>query len=182
MKIAFYGLGNMGSHMARNLLRAGHDVTVWNRTLSKAEEFRSDNAKIAKSVADATRDADIAVTMLADDHAVAAAVLDPGGIAEHLAPGGLHISMSTIGVELSRRLAAEHTKRGQHYVSAPVFGRPEAAAAAKLFVVAAGDAARDRAGQAGLRGHRPTDFHHRPETRDGKRGEAQRQLPDLIGD
>src|SRR5215469_10619713 len=66
MKIAFYGLGNMGSHMARNLLRAGHDVTVWNRTLSKAEEFRSDNAKIAKSVSEAARDAEIAVTMLAD--------------------------------------------------------------------------------------------------------------------
>jgi len=139
MKIAFYGLGNMGSHMARNLLRAGHDVTVWNRTPSKAEGFRSDNAQIAKSVAEAGRDAEIAVTMLADDHAVAATVLEPGGVAEHLASGGLHISMSTISVDLSKRLAAEHTRRGQHYVSAPVFGRPEAAAAAKLFVVAAGN-------------------------------------------
>ena len=67
----------MGSHMARNLLRAGHDVTVWNRTLSKAEELRSDNARVAKSVAEASRDAEIAVTMLADDHAVSAAVLEP---------------------------------------------------------------------------------------------------------
>ena len=139
MKIAFYGLGNMGSHMARNLLRAGHDVTVWNRTPSKAEGFRSDNAQIAKSVAEAGRDAEIAVTMLADDHAVATVVLEPGGVAEHLAPGGMHVSMSTISVDLSKRLAAEHTRRGQHYVSAPVFGRPEAAAAAKLFVVAAGN-------------------------------------------
>jgi len=141
MKIAFYGLGNMGSPMARNLLRAGHDVTVWNRTPSKAEGFRSDNAQIAKSVAEAGRDAEIAVTMLADDHAVATVVLEPGGVAEHLAPGGMHVSMSTISVDLSKRLAAEHTRRGQHYVSAPVFGRPEAAAAAKLFVVAAGDPA-----------------------------------------
>src|SRR5215470_6084882 len=137
MKIAFHGLGNMGSHMARNLLRAKHDVTVWNRTPSKAEELRADNAKVARSVAEATQAAEIAVTMLADDHAVAGAVLEPGGIAEHLAPGGVHISMSTIGVDLSKQLAAEHAKRGQHYVSAPVFGRPEAAAAAKLFVVAA---------------------------------------------
>jgi 3-hydroxyisobutyrate dehydrogenase-like beta-hydroxyacid dehydrogenase len=139
MKIAFIGLGNMGSHMARNLLHAGHEVTLWNRTPSKAEGLRADNAKVAKSVAEAAQGVEIVVTMLADDHAVAAAVLEPGGIAEHLAPGGTHISMSTIGVELSKRLAAEHAKRGQHYVSAPVFGRPEAAAAAKLFVVAAGD-------------------------------------------
>ena len=140
MKIAFIGLGNMGAHMARNLLRANHDVTVWNRTASKAEELRSDKAKVAASIAEATSGADIAVTMLADDHAVAASVLAPGGIAEHIAPGGLHISMSTISVDLSKKLAAEHARRGQQYVSAPVFGRPEAAAAAKLFIVAAGDA------------------------------------------
>ena len=141
MKIAFYGLGNMGSHMARNLLRANHNVTVWNRTASKAEELRPDQAKIANSVAEAARGAEIAVTMLADDQAVAAAVLEPGGVAEHLAPGGTHISMSTISVALSKRLAEEHAKQGQHYVSAPVFGRPEAAAAGKLVVVAAGDPA-----------------------------------------
>jgi 3-hydroxyisobutyrate dehydrogenase-like beta-hydroxyacid dehydrogenase len=141
MKIAFYGLGNMGSHMARNLLRANHDVTVWNRTASKAEGLRPDNAKAARSVADATRDAEVAVTMLADDKAVEGTVLGPDGIAAHLAPDGTHVSMSTISVDLSKRLAAEHAKRGQHYVSAPVFGRPEAAAAAKLFVVAAGDPA-----------------------------------------
>ena len=139
MKIAFIGLGNMGSHMARNLLRANHDVTVWNRTASKAEELRSDKAKVATSIAEATSGADIAVTMLADDHAVAAAVLEPGGLAEHLAPGGTHVSMSTVSVELSKKLAVKHARRGQHYVSAPVFGRPEAAAAAKLFVVAAGN-------------------------------------------
>jgi 3-hydroxyisobutyrate dehydrogenase-like beta-hydroxyacid dehydrogenase len=141
MKIAFLGLGNMGSHMAHNLLRAKHDVTVWNRTPSKSEVFRSDNAKVAKSVAEAMQDAEIAVTMLADDNAVASAVLGPDGVAEHLPAGGTHVSMSTISVALSQQLAAEHAKRGQHYVSAPVFGRPEAAAAAKLFVVAAGDPA-----------------------------------------
>src|SRR5215471_3236786 len=99
MKIAFYGLGNMGSHMARNLLRANHEVTVWNRTPSKAEELRAHHAKIAKSVAEATRDAEIGITMLSDDHAVETAVLGPDGIAEHLAPGGTHVSMSTISVD-----------------------------------------------------------------------------------
>ncbi|HEX8895099.1 MAG TPA: NAD(P)-dependent oxidoreductase, partial [Terriglobales bacterium] len=94
---------------------------------------------VAKSVAEAAREAEIAVTMLADDHAVAAAVLGPGGIAENLPPGGTHVSMSTISVDLSMRLAAEHGRRGQQYVAAPVFGRPEAAAAAKLFIVVAGD-------------------------------------------
>ena len=140
MKIAFLGQGNMGAPMARNLLRAGHDVTVWNRTLSKAEALRTDNAKVADSVATATRDADFVITMMADDHAVRSAVLDAGGVLENLAPGASHISMSTISVALSQQLAAEHARHGQHYVAAPVFGRPEAAAAAKLFVAAAGEA------------------------------------------
>ena len=142
MKIAFLGLGNMGTPMARNLLRAGHDVTVWNRTLSKAESLRSErNAKVADSVANAIRGADFAITMMADDHAVSSAALGAGGILETLAPEAVHISMSTISVALSKQLAAEHGKRGQSYVAAPVFGRPEAAAAAKLFIAAAGDAA-----------------------------------------
>ena len=141
MKIAFLGLGNMGIAMARNLLRASHDVTVWNRTRSKAEELRADKATIADSVATATRGADFVITMLADDHAVSSAVLDSGGVLENLAAGAVHISMSTISVALSRQIAAEHDKRGQHYIAAPVFGRPEAASAAKLFIAAAGDAA-----------------------------------------
>ena len=140
MKIAFLGLGNMGTPMARNLLRASHDVTVWNRTLSKAEALRTDNAKVADSVATATHGAEFVITMMADDHAVSSASVDAGGILENLAPGATHVSMSTISVALSQQLSAEHAKRGQHYVAAPVFGRPEAAAAARLFIAAAGDA------------------------------------------
>lgn len=141
MNLAFLGLGNMGAHMARNLLAAGHHVAVWNRTLSKADELRAHDATVANSVADAVRGAEIAITMMADDHAVASAMLAPGGIAETLAPGAIHISMSTISVAISQQFAAEHHQRGQHYVAAPVFGRPEAASAAKLFIAAAGDAA-----------------------------------------
>ena len=139
MKVAFIGLGNMGSHMARHVLRAGHDVTVWNRTLAKADEHRAQGAKVAKSPGEAAREAEAVITMLADDAAVESAVLHPGGVMESLPPKAAHISMSTISVGLSKKLAEEHGKRGHGYISAPVFGRPEAAEAAKLFVAVAGD-------------------------------------------
>jgi 3-hydroxyisobutyrate dehydrogenase-like beta-hydroxyacid dehydrogenase len=139
VKVAFIGLGNMGSHMARHLLHAGHDVTVWNRTLSKAEELRSQGAKVAKSPGESAKHADAVITMLADDPAVESAVLHPGGVLESLPSGAAHISMSTISVPLSRKLAEEHARRGHKYIAAPVFGRPEAAEAGKLFIVAAGD-------------------------------------------
>jgi 3-hydroxyisobutyrate dehydrogenase-like beta-hydroxyacid dehydrogenase len=139
MKIAFLGLGNMGSHMARHLLRAGHDMTVWNRTISKADGLRTEAAKVGKSVGEAVKDAEAVITMLADDHAVESAVLHSEGVLDHLPKGAVHISMSTISVALSQKLAEEHGKHGQQYIAAPVFGRPEAAEAGKLFVVAAGD-------------------------------------------
>jgi len=139
MKIAFLGLGNMGSHMARHLLRAGHDMTVWNRTLSKADGLRTEAAKVGKSAGEAVKDAEAVITMLADDHAVESAVLHSEGVLDHLPKGAVHISMSTISVALSQKLAEEHGKHGQQYIAAPVFGRPEAAEAGKLFVVAAGD-------------------------------------------
>ncbi len=139
MKIAFLGLGNMGSHMARHLLRAGHDVTVWNRTPSKADGLRAQGAKVGKSTGETVKDAEAVITMLADDHAVESAVLHSGGVLDHLPSGAVHISMSTISVALSQKLAEAHGKQGQQYIAAPVFGRPEAAEAGKLFVVAAGD-------------------------------------------
>src|SRR5271166_6709289 len=129
----------MGSHMARNLLRARHDVTVWNRTLAKAEDLRAQGAEVAQSPAEAAKEVEVVITMLADDHAVESAVLHPGGVIETLPQSAAHISTSTISVALSRKLAEEHAKRGQKYFAAPVFGRPEAAEAGKLFVVAAGD-------------------------------------------
>ncbi|MFI5118455.1 MAG: NAD(P)-dependent oxidoreductase [Terriglobales bacterium] len=139
MKIAFLGLGNMGSHMARHLHRAGHDVTVWNRTPSKADGLRAQGAKVGKSTGETVKDAEAVITMLADDHAVESAVLHSGGVLDHLPRGAVHISMSTISVALSQKLVEEHSKYGQQYIAAPVFGRPEAAEAGKLFVVAAGD-------------------------------------------
>ena len=141
MKVAFVGLGRMGSAMARNLLRGGHQLTVYNRTRSKADPLAGEGAQVADSPADAARDSEVAVTMLADDGAVEEAVFGDSGLISGLKAGAIHISSSTISTNLARRLAAEHAKRGQHYLSAPVFGRPEAAAAKTLLVVVAGDAA-----------------------------------------
>ena len=140
MKIAFLGLGKMGAAMARNLLRAGHEVTVYNRSRDKSEALGGEGARVAGSAADAGGDCEAALTMLSDDRAAEETVLGAGGLAEGLAKGATHISCSTISTALARRLAAEHGARGQHYLSAPVFGRPEAAEAKKLIVVPAGAA------------------------------------------
>jgi 3-hydroxyisobutyrate dehydrogenase-like beta-hydroxyacid dehydrogenase len=141
MKVAFIGLGNMGTPLARLLLRAGHQLTVWNRTLANANRLQAEGANVGKSAAEAAREAEAVITMLADDPAVETTVLAPGGIIEHLPKNAVHISMSTISVALSKRLGEEHQKRGQAYLAAPVFGRPEAAEAGKLWVVVAGEKA-----------------------------------------
>jgi 3-hydroxyisobutyrate dehydrogenase-like beta-hydroxyacid dehydrogenase len=137
MRVGFIGLGNMGQPMARHLLKAGHTVTVYNRSRRRAEELEAEGARVADRAAEACR-GDVVMTMLADDHAVEEVVLGSDGVLAALAADKVHVSMSTISVALSRRLADAHTQAKRAYVSAPVFGRPDAAAAAKLFVVAAG--------------------------------------------
>src|SRR5260370_12507357 len=138
MKVGLIGLGNMGSGIARNLIKAGHDLTVYNRTRSRADPFGSLGARIAETPSEAAADAEVLMTMLADDAAVEAVIFSPGNIIETLSAGAVHISMSTISVALARRLAESHHEKQQHYLAPPVFGRPDAAAAAKLFIVAAG--------------------------------------------
>lgn len=137
MRIGLIGLGQMGTGIAANLLKAGHELTVYNRTRPKAEAFASEGAKVADHIADACR-GDAVITMLSNDDAVENAVYSDGGVLASLSKGAIHVSSSTISVALSKRLAEHHAERGQRYVAAPVFGRPEAAAAAKLFIVAAG--------------------------------------------
>jgi 3-hydroxyisobutyrate dehydrogenase-like beta-hydroxyacid dehydrogenase len=139
MKLAFIGLGQMGSGMARNLLRAGHQVAVYNRTRSKAEALAADGARVAGSPADACRDAEAVLSMLADDAAVEQVVFGENGVLGALAKEAVHVSHSTISTALARRLAHEHGSKSQGYLSVPVFGRPEAAEAKRLLVVAAGD-------------------------------------------
>jgi 3-hydroxyisobutyrate dehydrogenase-like beta-hydroxyacid dehydrogenase len=135
MRVGFIGLGRMGSGMAANLIRAGHQVSLFNRTAGKAEELEALGGKVARDIAEVCN-GEAVVTMLANDEAVESILY--GGILLNLPRGAIHVSSSTISVALSERLAAAHTERGQRFVAAPVFGRPEAAAAGKLFVAAAG--------------------------------------------
>ena len=137
MKVGFIGLGQMGSGMAANLLRAGHEVTVYNRTAGKMRPLVEQGAHSAARAADACR-GDAVITMLADDGAVESVVFGEEGVIKSLGRGAIHVSMSTISVALSERLAAAHAEAGRRFVAAPVFGRPEAAAAGNLFIVAAG--------------------------------------------
>lgn len=137
MQVGFIGLGRMGAAMAANLMAAGHTVTVYNRSPEKSAALVARGALAAGTVAAACLGQAV-ITMLADDVAAEAIGLGEGGVVATLRPGAVHVSMSTISVALSERLTAAHAAAGQRLVAAPVFGRPEAAAAAKLFVVAAG--------------------------------------------
>jgi 3-hydroxyisobutyrate dehydrogenase-like beta-hydroxyacid dehydrogenase len=137
MEVGFIGLGHMGQPMARNLLKAGHRVIGYNRTRERAETLKAEGAEIAARPADVCR-GEAVITMLSDDAAVEGVVFGEGGILAALAPGKTHISMSTISVAFSDRLTEAHTNAGQVYIAAPVFGRPDAAAAAKLFIVVGG--------------------------------------------
>jgi len=137
MRVGFIGFGNMGSGMAANLIGAGHEVTVYNRTTGKMQPLVEQGARPAARVAEACG-GEALIAMLADDNAVESIAFGDQGLIERLGKDAVHVSMSTISVALSERLDAAHRKTGQHYVAAPVFGRPEAAFAAKLFIVAAG--------------------------------------------
>ena len=138
MDVGFIGLGQMGQAIARNLLKAGHHVTAYNRTREKAEALVADGAKVAGSPAEAWRNP-VVFTMLAEDAAVEAVTFGDGAGLSTLGQDAVHITMSTISVDLSDRLAEARRKARQVYIAAPVFGRPEAAAAAKLFIVAGGE-------------------------------------------
>src|SRR5690348_852538 len=137
MKVGFVGLGRMGAGMAANLVAAGHEVTVWNRSPERTRPLVGKGARAAAGVADACG-GDVVVTMLADGGALEAVVFCPSGVLAALPAGAIHVSMSTIGVALSERLAVAHAQARQRFVAAPVFGRPDAAAAGKLFIVAGG--------------------------------------------
>jgi 3-hydroxyisobutyrate dehydrogenase-like beta-hydroxyacid dehydrogenase len=140
MKIGFIGLGHMGTAMAANLVKAGHEVTVFNRSPGKSRALIELGAREATSLAEACH-GEAVITMLANDDAASDITLGGEGIIAHLRKGAIHLSMSTISVALSKRLTQAHAQAGQRYVAAPVLGRPDMAAAAKLFIVAAGEPA-----------------------------------------
>lgn len=138
MKIAFLGLGKMGTPIARLLLQGGDEVTVWNRTPERAEALGREGARVAKTPAEAVEGRDVVFTMVMDDAALES-VLYEGKALEGMQKGGIHVSLSTVSVGLSKKLTDEHARHGQHFVAAPVFGRPHVAEAGKLWVAAAGE-------------------------------------------
>ena len=134
MKVGFIGLGIMGAAIAPNLVTAGHEVSVWNRSPEKADALVARGAIRAATPAEASR-GEAVFTMLADDAAVEGVA---GDILANLPVGGVHISLNTISVALADKLTEAHAAKGQHFVAAPVFGRPPVAAEGKLFITAAG--------------------------------------------
>ena len=137
MKLALAGLGNMGRPMAERLLSKNFALTVTNRTKEKAVPLLEKGALWASSPAEAARDATIFATMLADDGALDS-LLSGSGVFDALPPGSIHLSLSTISVDFAKQLEAEHARRGQGFVSAPVFGRPDAVVEGRLRVLCAG--------------------------------------------
>lgn len=138
MKIGFLGLGQMGHGMAANLIKAGHEVTLYNRSRDKAVGL---DAPIAATPGQAAAGKEVVFTMLAHDAALEAVMHGPEGVIAHLPQGAIHVSSSTISVATAEALAKAHEAAGQKLISAPVFGRPDAAAAGKLFIAAAGEQA-----------------------------------------
>jgi 3-hydroxyisobutyrate dehydrogenase-like beta-hydroxyacid dehydrogenase len=138
--VGFIGLGGMGLPMATNLLAAGFGLRVYNRTADKVRPLLEQGAMLARSPAEAAAPGGIVVTMVSDDRALEEVTLGTGGLLDRLGDG-VHVSMSTIAPRTARRLAGLHRQRGGRYVASPVFGKPEVAARAKLWVVTSGDAA-----------------------------------------
>jgi 3-hydroxyisobutyrate dehydrogenase-like beta-hydroxyacid dehydrogenase len=138
--VGFIGLGSMGLPMATNLLKAGCGLRVYNRTADKVRPLLEQGATLARSPAEAAAPGGIVLTMVSDDRALEEVTLGPSGLLNRLGDG-VHVSMSTIAPRTARRLADLHRERGGRYVASPVFGKPEVAARAKLWVATSGDAA-----------------------------------------
>ncbi|HEY9673026.1 MAG TPA: NAD(P)-dependent oxidoreductase [Waterburya sp.] len=139
--VGFIGLGNMGLPIATNLVESGYKLQVYNRTAQKAQPLVDKGAELGKSPADVVEPGGIVISMLANDQALADVVLGENGILEKLGNGGIHISMSTISPTTAQNLAQQHEQKGTHYLAAPVFGRPDAAAARKLWICLSGNGA-----------------------------------------
>ena len=139
--VAMVGLGHMGAPMARNLLKAGHDVRVYNRNPAKAEPFEALDAVACATPAEAARGAIVVVSSLFDDASMLELAQAPEGLVAGMAPGAIHACTTTISPQCSETLAQLHLAAGQRFVAAPVVGRPPAAEAGTLIVLAGGDAA-----------------------------------------
>ncbi|AYL94696.1 NAD(P)-dependent oxidoreductase [Mucilaginibacter celer] len=137
--IGFIGLGNMGTPIAKNLLAAGYQLQVYNRTLAKIDELGTEGVTRCQSPAEAANSVPFVISMLSDDTVLRESVTGDGGILKTLQPNAVHISMSTISPDTAEELAALHEQAGNRYLASPVFGRPEAADARKLWICISGD-------------------------------------------
>ena len=138
IKAGFIGLGRMGRGMARRILGAGHDLTVYDVIREQTTELENEGARVASSIADLCSGRDVVVTMLVEDATVSDVVLSKGGMRDSLSPGAIHLAMGTYGVATIRALTAAHTGAKQILVAAPVLGRPDLAASGQLGIVSAG--------------------------------------------
>lgn len=138
--VGFIGLGNMGAPMVMSLLKAGYHVKVFNRTPEKAKGVVAAGAEQVDQLADAAVPGGIVITMVSNDQALEEVTMGENGFGHKLGAGGVHLSMSTVSPETSRKLAEFHGGFNSQYVASPVFGRPDAAAAQKLFVLSSGSA------------------------------------------
>jgi 3-hydroxyisobutyrate dehydrogenase-like beta-hydroxyacid dehydrogenase len=137
VKVGVIGLGTMGQPIARRIARAGHEILAWNRTPGRTDSLPADAAVAVRTAGEACQ-AELVITVLSDDTAVEAVMFDGGRLLTTGMPGLIHVCMSTISDQLARRLAATHEAAGQAYISAPVFGPPDAAAAGRLLIAAGG--------------------------------------------
>lgn len=140
--VGFIGLGNLGLPIASNLVKSGYTVRVFNRTLEKAKPLASLGATVVSEPHEAATPGGVVITLLSDDRALKEVATD--AFAKALGHGGVHVSMSTISPDTSRELSAHHQKFGVTYIAAPVFARPEAAAAKMGFVCISGGKQIDR--------------------------------------
>lgn len=138
MQIAFLGLGKMGRAVAGHLLNAGHELTVWNRTPQNAEALKTLGAKTAETPSEAAAQSEVVFTMVMDDAALEAIAFD-AGLLKAMQPQSVHVSLSTISVNLSNRLTEAHRAAGTHFAAAPVFGRPNVAEDGRLWTITAGE-------------------------------------------
>lgn len=137
--IGFVGLGNMGLPMAMNLIQAGYALRVYNRTTERGRSLADRGAVLATTPAEVVTESTTVITMLSNDQALEEVVLGENGILKKLSPGSIHLSMSTVSPATAQRLAEQHQQQGAHYLAAPVFGRPDAAAAKKLWICLSGN-------------------------------------------
>ena len=137
MKVGFIGLGQMGRGMAMRLIERGHELVVWNRTRGAAEALEPLGAKVASEPAATLRGVDVVITMLADDEAIESVWIVPELVGK-VGASTAHLNMASVSLRMAERLMKLHADSGTPYVSAPVFGRPQAAANGQLDIVAAG--------------------------------------------